>query len=107
VLGYRSTPACPRLLRHRTVWLAGVMGDSSPLSPLLLGDSERRGGTRHFPESHRSVAWRPSGSGSGGHSAVPSARYPYRQPEIAHLPFRRPSTISADIVASPQAKGYR
>jgi hypothetical protein len=110
VLGYRSTPACPRLLRHRTVCLAGVMGDSSPRSLLLLGvgellgDSERRAGrTRLFPGGQRSAAWR--FRGPGRRSVVLSARYSYHQPRIVDMPFRRPSIISADIVASPQAKG--
>jgi hypothetical protein len=112
VLGYRSTPACPRLLRHRTVGLAGVMGDSSPWSLLLLGvgelpgDSDRRGSrARHFCGGHWSAAVRSRGSGVP--SLVSPARYPYYQPRTVHTPFRRPGTISADIVASPQAKAQR
>jgi hypothetical protein len=102
VLGYRSTPAGLRMLRHRIVCPAGVIVDSSPRSRLLRCDVESR--------AHRAGRFR-VGLRRCRPVVQPIRQWPRsahrssHQPEIVHIPFRRPDVIGADIVTSPQAKG--
>jgi hypothetical protein len=100
VLGCRSTPACLRLLRtgrfaRRGSWATPVR---DRFCSLVMANST-------FPAAIGLRRGGPVVQVQVDPSVVPSVRYSYHQPEIVHMPFRRPGTISADIVASPQAKG--
>ncbi len=89
MLGYRSTPAGLRLLRHRTSGPAGVMGGSSSGPRLPYGDMERR-----VHRTHRVRGGRRSAALRARPSVVQvSCGLPY-QPGIVHTPFRRRSVIA-------------